>query len=105
VDRGRVGKLDGVADIPGGQPDPAAVVQVLDGERPIGVTAGDPPGVAVVHPAAAATEAAQAAAVPQEAVVAAGDDPVADAGEVAVVQLDARRGYVTSGDAFGGPGR
>ena len=79
---GGVRELDRVGHIGGGEAKSSAVLEVPHRQGAVVVAAFDAPGVAVADPVAAAP-------VGQGAGVGPGDDPVADPGEVGVVQLDA----------------
>ena len=78
VDGGGVAEPGGAADVVGGEPDgePAAVVP--DGQAAVLADVGDGPAVAVLDPVGGGESEA--------AVVAAGDDHIADTGLVAVGQ-------------------
>ncbi len=86
VNGGRVSKLDRLSHIAGGQRDRFASAAMRGMDAAVGVEGGDGPAVAVADPVAAGGEAA---------VVAAGDDQVADAGSVAVGKVDFQRGLLS----------
>ena len=90
---GGVAQFDGACDVLGRQPDATAVSVVADGEATVAMALLDGPEVTVLDEVSATSGG-------QAAVVGAGDDAVADTGEVTVVQLDRVGGDVSVVDAF-----
>ena len=88
VDGGRIPELGRLGHVVGGQPGGEVAAGVPDGEVAVSADVGDGPPVAVLHPITAAESEA--------AVVAAGDDHIADAGQVPVGQLDFAAGWGVS---------
>ncbi len=95
ADGAGVAELDVLAHVPGGQRDRCGVVAVDDVEGSVGADAGDLPEVAVLDPVSAVLD-------PQQRLIAAGGDDVADVrGEVVAELHRAGAGDGAGGDAVG----
>jgi hypothetical protein len=88
MDRRRIAQLDRFADVVGREPDGELAAGVPDREVAVSADVADGPPVAVLHPISG-REA-------EPAVVAAGDDHIADAGLVPVGQLDLSAGWAAA---------